>query len=348
MSPEDARHWQAVQGWKAKRFSLTTRRLLPEKWRARATGMSGQARERAGEAAGKLPGAERFGEFLAQALQGLTDAGARAGAATVRAEAVLKSYRKRGHDVAALADVRRLEVSDILAVKPRLDLAYIAGSAAQGAGTGLLASGGTMLAAGGGVGTGGAAAAPGVAAVVGAMAADAAATIVASNRAVAHVAAYYGYDIDDPGERVFALGALSMGLAEDAGKLAAYRELNKIVQALARRQTWKQLSSNQVTRVVQAVYASLGMRLTQRKLAQAVPVVGIVIGAGLNARALARVVDDAEHLYLERFLRERYGLPVEADDEGSESALIDIVDAEIVEEEGVADAEQRMLEPECG
>ena len=180
------------------------------------------------------------------------------------------------------------------------------------------------------------------------MAADAAATIVASNRAVAHVAAYYGYDIDDPGERVFALGALSMGLAEDAGKLAAYRELNKIVQALARRQTWKQLSSNQVTRVVQAVYASLGMRLTQRKLAQAVPVVGIVIGAGLNARALARVVDDAEHLYLERFLRERYGLPVEADDEGSESALIDIVDAEIVEEEGVADAEQRMLEPECG
>ena len=228
--------------------------------------------------------------------------------------------------------MRKLEVGDIHTVKPRLDLAYITGSALQGAGTGLLASGGTMIAAGGAVGTGGVAAAPGVGAVVSAMAADAAAGIVTSNRAVGHVAAYYGYDIDDPAERVFALGVLSMGLAEDASKLVAYRELNKIVQALARKQTWKQLSSNQVTQVVRAVYGALGMRLTQRKLAQAVPVIGIVVGAGLNARALARVVDDAEHLYLERFLREKYGIPVEVDDEELQGGLVEIIDAEIVQE----------------
>jgi hypothetical protein len=332
MSSDDARHWQAVQDWKAKRFSPPGRRLLPETWRKKAHEISDQAKERAGEAAGKVPGAERFADLLAQALQGLTGAGARAGAATVRTDAILKAYRKRGHDVSTLADVRRLDVNDILATKPRLDLAYITGSAAQGAGTGLLASGGTIIAAGGAVGAGGVGVAPGAATIVGAMAADAAATIVASNRAVAHVAAYYGYDVDEPSERMFALGALSMGLAEDAGKLAAYRELNKIVQALARRQTWKQLSTNQVTRVVQAVYASLGMRLTQRRLAQAVPVVGIVVGAGLNARALARVVDDAEHLYLERFLREKYGLAIESDDD-AQGALLDIVDAEIVDED---------------
>lgn len=165
------------------------------------------------------------------------------------------------------------------------------------------------------------------------MAADAAASIVTSNRAVAHVAAYYGFDVDDPAERVFALGVLSMGLAEDAGKLVAYRELNKIVQALARKQTWKQLSSNQVTQVVRAVYATLGMRLTQRKLAQAVPVIGVVVGAGLNARALARVVDDAEHLYLERFLREKYDIPVDTVEAEPGGELVDIIDAEIVEED---------------
>ncbi|MDD7939333.1 EcsC family protein [Actinomycetospora lutea] len=194
-----------------------------------------------------------------------------------------------------------------------------------------MASGGTILAAGGAVGSGGVAAAPGVGTVVGAMAADAAASIVTSNRAVAHIAAYYGYDIDDPAERIYALGVLNMGLAEDAGKIVAYRELNNVVQALARRQTWKQLSGNQVTRVVSAVYKALGMRLTQRKLAQAVPVVGVVIGAGLNARALSRVVDEAEHLYMERFLRDKYGIPLEAEELPEAGALVQVIEAEIVE-----------------
>ncbi len=53
-----------------------------------------------------------------------------------RTEAVLEAFRKRGHEVARLADVRKLEVGDIHTVKPRLDLAYITGSALQGAGTG--------------------------------------------------------------------------------------------------------------------------------------------------------------------------------------------------------------------
>ena len=334
MSPDDARFWQAVQGWKTKRFTATSRRVVPEKWRTKALEVSEKARERAGATVQKVPGADRFGELVTQALQGLTDAGARAGAASVRTNAVLQAYRDSGHDVARLADIRDLALTDIHAVKPRLDLAYIAGSAIQGAGTGFLASGATILAAGGTVGSGGVAAAPGVGAVVSAMAADAAAGVVTSNRAVAHVAAYYGYDVDEPGERIFALGVLSLGLAEEAGKLAAYRELNKIVQALARRQAWKQLNQNQVAQVIRAVYRALGMTLTKRKLAQAVPVVGVVVGAGLNARSLARVVDDAEHLYLERFLREKYDLPLDldVDDQEAEGGLVDIIDAEIVEE----------------
>lgn len=342
MTPEDERHWEDIHAWKTKRFHRPARDVIPSRWRERASAASAAARRKAAAAAHKVPHADEFGDMLVRAIQGLTEAGARASSASVRTEAVLEAFRKKGHSIDRLEDIRKLNLDDIRDVKPRLDLAYIAASAVQGAGTGLLASGGTILAAGGAVGTGGVAAAPGISAVLGAIAADTAAGILASNRAVAHVAAYYGYDLDEPAERVFALGVLSVGLADDATKFVAYRELNNIVQALARRQTWKQLNQHQVTRVVTAVYRALGMRLTQRKLAVAVPVVGVVLGAGLNARNLARVTDDAEHLYRERFLREKYGLPpadvdasgtadpVDLVDAPETGGLVDIIDAEVV------------------
>ena len=110
--------------------------------------------------------------------------------------------------------------------------------------------------------------------IVGVMAADAAAVLVAANRAVAHTAAYYGYDLDHPDERLFALAVLSMGTAAETGKAAAYIELNKLVQMLARRATWDQLRQNVVTGVVEKVFTRLGFRITQRKLGQAVPILG--------------------------------------------------------------------------
>lgn len=339
MTTEDRRHWEAVERWKEKRFNAERRKLIPQALREKATDFGSRARERAGDAAEKIPYAERVAQAVNDALEGLADAGARAGAASVRHEAVLKAYRKKGHEVEDLAAVRKLGLGTILAVKPRLDVGYIAASAAQGAGTGLLASGGTMLAAGATVGTGGVAAAPGVGAVVGAVAADAAATIVASNRAVGHVAAYYGHDVDEPAERLFALGVLNLGLAASAGKFAAYRELNGLVQALARRQAWTQLQRNQVARVVQAVFRSLGADLTKRKLGQAVPVVGVAVGAGLNAKALARVVDDAEHVYLERHLREKYGITPGAGPD-VDSGLVEIIDIELEGDDDPDDPDQ--------
>lgn len=337
MTSEDQRYWDAIAAWKAKRLHSSPRELVPASWRAKVSRASSKTREGVGAAAQKIPNAEKFAELLSQALRGLTEAGARAGAASVRTNAVLEGYRKRGFAVEELLDIRKLECKDVQKVKPRLDLAYIAGSAAQGAGTGFLASGATTLATVGAVGSGGVAAAPGLGVVAGAMATDAAANIIATNRAVAHIAAYYGYDIDDPAERIYALGVMNLGLAGDAGKLVAYRELNNIVQQLARRQAWKQLNQNGVTRIVGAVYKVFGMSITKKKLAAAVPVVGVAVGAGLNARTLARVVDDAEHLYMERFLREKYGLPLTDDEGTADGELVEIIDAEIIEEQREGD-----------
>jgi hypothetical protein len=287
--------------------------------------------------------------MFSKALGGLLDLSARAARGSVRQSAVVAAYRKRGYEVHVIDDIAKLDLQTIDRVKPNLALSYTAAATVEGAAAGFAVSGGEIVAAGGSVFGAGAGAAPGIGTVVGAMAADAAAVLVAANRAVAHTAAYYGYDLKRPEEQVFAMAVLSVGTAAQAGKASAYVELNKLVQLLARRATWEQLRRRGATRVIEKVFTRLGYRITQRKLGQAVPVVGTVLGAGMNARLLSSVTDDANHIYRERFLRERYGLtPASASSPVHNEHVIDvaeIVEAEILDEhegtdgDGVADGD---------
>lgn len=339
MPPYESRAWGDLQGWKRRHFGTdeSTDGSNGGTWRQRL-GRAGDAARRRLEA---LPGAETFRSLFGEALRGLTDLGSRTATASVRRQSVLKAYRRRGYPVASLEDIRRLDLRQVDETKPRLDIGYIAASALGGAGTGLAVSGGQLVAAGGAVASAGIAAAPSMATVVGAMAVDAAAVLFASHRVVAHVAAYYGYDVEAPSERLIALGVLGVGTANRRAKTAAYVELNRLVQGIACRQPWQELSGNGLTVVVNEVYQLLGLRLTKRKLAQAIPVAGILIGAGLNARTLAQIADEADHLYRERFLRERYGFepdtPPAPEDEDT-LRITDIIDAEIIDAE-IIDAE---------
>lgn len=280
------------------------------------------------------PGADRFQEVFLNSLGGLIDLTSRLSAASVRDQAIIRSYAKSGHDVTALEDIHKLSLQEVDRIRPKhLDLGYLIAAGAEGAGAGFAVSGGELAVAGGGVFGAGAAAAPGAAVVVGAMAADAAALVIASQRAVAHVAAYYGYDVSRTDEALYALGVMGVGTASEAGKVYAYAELNKLVQSLARKKTWEELNKNVVTKVVIRVYQRLGFRLTQRKLGQAVPVLGIVIGAGLNVRLLDEVVNSANLVYRERFLAERYGLVNEASELNAEDVEDVVAVAEILQEE---------------
>lgn len=332
MTPYEERAWTDILEWRQNRLTARTRRVLPAAVRDRAAKAGHGAKEKF-EA---LPGAHEFESKFLEALGSLGDFGARTAMASVRDEAIIEAYRRQGHTADDLDDIRKLDLQVIDRVKPKLGLAYTAGATAEGAVAGLAVSGGELLATAGGVFGVGAGGAPGAAAVIGAMAADAVAVLLGANRAVAHIAAYYGYDVDKPDERLFALAVLGMGTATGAGKVAAYAEINKLVQMLARRATWEQLRKNAVTKVVEQVFARLGIRITQRKLGQAVPIVGTLFGAGMNAKLFMSVTDDAEHIYRERFLRERYGLPapVTADFNGEGSEEADVIDlAELLEEE---------------
>lgn len=312
MNAYDAKAWADIQREKSKASGRQrVRKALPSKVKDTASKAANSARD----TLQSTPGAERFQEVFLNSLGGLIDLTSRLSAASVRDQAIVRSYAKGGHDVAVLEDIQKLSLEQIDRIRPKhLDLGYLIVAGAEGAGAGFAVSGGELAAAGGGVFGAGAAAAPGAAVVVGAMAADAAAMVVASQRAVAHVAAYYGYDVSRTDEALYALGVMGVGTASEAGKVYAYAELNKLVQSLARRKSWEELNKNVVTKVVTRVYQALGFKLAKRKLGQVVPVLGIVIGAGMNVRLLAEVVNSANLVYRERFLVEKYGLANEASD----------------------------------
>ncbi|WP_406832824.1 EcsC family protein [Pedococcus sp. KACC 23699] len=336
MVPYDQRAWSEVEQWRQSRLTSKASRVVPVRVRDRIAGTARVAKGRLGS----LPGASEFEHVFTKALGGLLDLSATAARASVRQSAVVEGYRKRGFAVDSIEDIGLLDLVDIDRVKPHLGLSYTAAATVEGAAAGFAVSGGEIVAAGGSVFGAGVGAAPGIGTIVGVMAADAAAVIVAANRAVAHTAAYYGYDLKRPEEQVFALAVLSVGTAAQAGKASAYMELNKLVQLLARRATWEQLRRHGTTRIVEQVFARLGYRVTQRKLGQAVPVIGTVLGAGMNARLLGDVTSDANFIYRERFLRERYGLspstsPVAGEEDGFGAGDVievsEIVEAEVLE-----------------
>ena len=335
MSPYDREAWRSIQQW---REPSTARQLVPSSVKR----VAASGRRQLGAGVKAVPGSAAVMQAVDGAVSGLLGSVDRVAVASVNRKAILSRYTKRGHQhIRQLADIRSLDLQDIDKAKPRVDLRYTMASMAEGAVAGAAMSGGYVVAAGGAIAGAGAGAAPGIGILVGATAADAIAVLAASSRVSAEIAAYYGYDVELPHERVYAAGVLGVGLASQAGKAAAYQELNKLVQALARRRTWEALNRNVMTKVIKTVYGRFGVTLTQKKLGQAVPVLGIVVGAGLNAKTISGVAEAAENLYRERFLREKYGMQdvtpaaAEVTVEVQEDVVdvAEILEAEIVDED---------------
>ncbi|WP_158632661.1 EcsC family protein [Amycolatopsis sp. WAC 01416] len=334
MSPYECAAWEDIERWRGKRLAANERHRLPQRVRDRLVKGGEIVKGRVEQ----VPGSDQMAAIVHSSIDGLLNLVNKASEATLRRKAVVAAYAKRGHAVSELSDILKLDLRDIDKAMPRLGLSYTAFSTIEGAGAGLAVSGGELLATVGGIFGAGAGAAPGGGTVAAAVAADAVLVLGAMTRAIAHIAAYYGYDTELPQERVFALGVLNFGMARQAGKSFAYVQLNKIVNDLARRATWAQLNKNGVTQIVKAFYGRTASELTKKKLGQAVPVVGIVIGAGLNAQLLKNLTNDAEHLYRERFLREKHGLrtvDITVTTKGDDFDLVDdtVHIAEIVEEE---------------
>ncbi|WP_431804311.1 EcsC family protein [Microbacterium sp. bgisy203] len=153
----------------------------------------------------------------------------------------------------------------------------------------------------------GAGAAPSAGAVVGAVAADAAAVLTLATRAVGHVALLYGYDPEDPNEKIFALSVVNTGTAVSAtAKTAALADVSRLTQALVRGKTWDALNKSVISKVSGQFAKAFGVRLTKKSLGKFVPVVGILLGGTFNWATLEGIFDAADVAYRRRFLAEKY------------------------------------------
>lgn len=310
LSEYEERVLKAINERKAKRVKTAPRRIIPES--VKSTG------RRASAKINEIPGAERARASAANAyvvaLRGVGRALGRVGGITLSQQRVLDAYSKRDQAVESLDDIHRLDLRAVESVRPtRMDVVYASVAGLEGAAAGAVITGGEALATAGTVFGMGVASAPGFGTVMTAMATDAAFTLSCASRAVAHTALYYGYDPEAPEEQVYMLAVINLASSVTSGaKVVGYRELSVLTQLLARRAPWAKLLEQALPRIAQQFALRFGVRLTQRKLGQLVPVVGIGLGFGMNYKLLDDVVEEAYWIYRERFILDKLAASGEA------------------------------------
>ncbi|MDQ3573479.1 MAG: EcsC family protein [Actinomycetota bacterium] len=209
------------------------------------------------------------------------------------------------HGVSTRAELLKLDLQQLDCSLPGFRTFYSALAMVEGGGSALVVTGAEVSSTvGGGVTVGVAVAAIGV---------DAATSMALMGRVIGRVAAEYGYDVRLPEEEAFALGVMSLGSAATAAeKAAALANLRRLTTLMMRQPTWEALHKHALVKLIDQVFTALGEKLVKRKLAQAVPVAGVLINAGLSAQMADIAYRSARDAYRLRFLSEKYGVdPVE-------------------------------------
>ena len=265
--------------------------------------------------AGARGAADALPDWSGTAFQSIRRTVGRVSRAGLSSKRVVALHKKHGHDVASLFDLRRLDLQQIDTVRGRAaSWYYPAGAALSGAAAGLAISGGQLVTAA----SAGAAAAPSGGAIVGAFTVDAAVVLGLASRSVGQVSLLYGYDPEEPAEKLFVMSVVNAGTATSAtAKTAAMSDISRLTQALVRGKTWEVLNEAVVTKVSTQFAKAFGFRLTKKGLGKAVPAFGILVGGALNWTTLEGIVDTADMAYRRRFLLEKY--PHLGDEEASGS-----------------------------
>lgn len=294
----------------------------PHRAKLRAKDAAAKAKARARAVPGVDRALETADAAMSKAMEGLHAAFVERGLNSVKPVTIFKAFRVEGADIESYDDIGSLDLKVCDRSVPRRKERYILAAASQGAATSLAVTGAVVSSTVSGGTTLGVA--------VAAVTVDVTGVMVGMGRIIALVAAHYGYDVREPEEQVFASCVLAYSSATgSAEKAATLASLSRLTQQMMRRATWNQLQRNQLVNVIQRVSAGLGFRLTQRKLAQAVPVAGAVVNGGLNAWLAQKTFEHAQQAYRLRFLTEKYDLdplawePDIADTDAIEVPLVD-------------------------
>lgn len=303
MTDDDRAQWDAIQEWKAAQVNPRSPRVITQRIRSYVL----TPLKKVVGFAGKMPGVAAVAGWISSAVLGLVEKATSAAESSVRRERIVKAHRRAGNDVECLEDIRNLDLAEIQLVRPHLKVGYAAVTATEGAVAAILGLG--------------IASAPGVGVIAGAIGLDIATFLASSARLVSHTAAYYGYNTKDPTEKLFSAMVLSQAIAprstaddhvvEEKTSMLVF---NKVVRKLTKRGSMESVGNNALTASVNSLFAALGARLVGIKMAQILPIIGIIVGMVLNASLMRTIGVTADHLYRERLLIERYGQDDSASD----------------------------------
>jgi len=278
----------------------------------------------------KMPGNEVIAEAYATAAKGLIDFTSGNGIQSVSLSRSMKRHQKAGHAVERTEDFIRLDLRECDAMIPSRKQLHQVAALVEGAASSLLITGATVST----TVSGGATAAV----VVATLTADSVIMLAGIGRIVGEVAVAYGYDPRLPEEEVFAAQVIGLGFAVGGGaKTAALTSLSRLTQDMMRRATWTQLNQHLLVEVINQAFATLGLKLTQKKLGQLVPVAGILISSGVNLQLVRRMHAAASQAYRLRFLTEKYALV------GPSTEIVP-VGSEVTGDEGVLDVGTMLAE----
>lgn len=339
MNGDDLAHWDAIQEWKAAQTRSIRPRVISQRLRSFLLAPVAKLVE----LARKVPGGAAIIRKISSGALGLVELGTSAAESSVRRERIVKAHRRAGNDVECLEDIRKLDLAEIQLVRPHLKVGYAAVTATEGAVSSVFATGGAVTAI---LGLG-IASAPGVGVIAGAIGLDIATFLASSARLVSHTAAYYGYNTKDPTEKLFSAMVLSQAIAPRSTaddhvveKQTSMLVFNKVVRKLTKRGSMESVGNNALTASVNSLFAALGARLVGMKMAQILPIIGIIVGMVLNASLMRTIGVTADHLYRERLLIERYGQDKSASDR-EEADDEDDLDTEVARYIELAKADKR-------
>jgi len=311
-------------------YAAPRRRMVPAKVRDSVSSVTSRVADRVGD----MPGAEWAKEIAEKAFEGTLALTFQPALRTVSPASTVKRYAKKHPQVRTFKDVRALSLEQRDAMLPP-KFGYTAASAAQGGATALAVTGAevaTTVTAG-----------TTAAVAIGAVAGDSVASMAMMGRTIGVVGTRYGYDVRLPDEELFAMGVLSLGVASSLGaKTQALAALSRLTQEMMRQATWRQLNEHVMVRAIGKAYQMLGLRLTQRKLAQTVPFVGVGLNAALTAQMTEQTFRRAQAVYRLRSLSETYDLNPQ---EWMNAAAADSTDSDGSNGETVIDVVQ-LLEDE--
>lgn len=235
--------------------------------------------------AGDLLFENRIGDRLDEPILRASRALNEIAQASVRRETIFRAFMQRSIEVDELEDIQGLDVDQINECIGGLATKYQSMGAALGATSGAFG-------------------------IVGA-AIDVPVLFLTALRAIGEYATYFGFDVEDPTEREYALLVLATAATvTDAGRQQALIEVTRTGVKLAGEQNVdpkeKQLSSTLLKRVTQAV----AIRFVKGRIARFFPLVGTVVGGGYGLVFMADVCKTAYALYAERWLMKKHGTGV--------------------------------------